>query len=105
MPLDEVFQRDRHLLLYGTGVVNMAGDVEELCAGVSLSAKAQKPRAAATTDGGRHGNRLHIGNSCWATKHTFKRAAVVRKDISVALIFGSNKRLAVVRCVHIIITS
>lgn len=40
VPLYEVFQRDRHLLLYSAGVVNMPRDVEELCARVSLSAKA-----------------------------------------------------------------
>lgn len=70
MPLDEVFQRDRHLLLYSARVVNMARDVEELCARVSLSAKAQKPCASTATDGGCHGDGLHIGNSCRATKHT-----------------------------------
>lgn len=78
VPLNEVFQRDGHLLLYGAGVVNVARDVEELCARVSLSAKAQKPRAATTTDGGRHSYGLHIGNGCWATKHTFKIEAEVR---------------------------
>lgn len=76
MPLDEVFQRDGHLLLYGAGVVHMARDVEELCARVSLSAEAQKPRASTTTDSGRYGYSLHIGNSCWTTKHTFKIAEV-----------------------------
>ncbi len=79
VPLNEVFHRDRHLLLYSAGVVDMAGDVKELCARVSLSAKAQKPRASTTADGGRHGYSLHIGNSCWATEHTFKMAAGVRK--------------------------
>ncbi len=77
MPLDEVLQWDRHLLLYGAGVVNVARDVEELCARVSLPAKAQKPRASTATDGRRHGYSLHIGDSCWATKHTFKIAAGV----------------------------
>ena len=73
MPLDEFFQGDRHLLLYGAGGVNVARDVEELCARVSLSAKAKKPWASTTTDSGRHGNCLHIGNSRWATEHTFKK--------------------------------
>lgn len=74
VPLDEVFQRDGHLLFYSAGVVYMARDVEELCARVSLPAEAQEPRATTTTDGGCHGYGLHIGNSCWATKHTFKTA-------------------------------
>lgn len=77
MPLDEVFQRDRHLLFYSAGGVNVARDIEKLCAGVPLPAKAQKPRASAATDGGRHGYSLHIGNSCRATKHTLEKAAEV----------------------------
>lgn len=43
MPLDEIFHRDGHLLFYGAGGVDMAGDVEELRARVSLSAKAYEP--------------------------------------------------------------
>lgn len=77
MPLNEVFQRDRHLLFYGAGVVNVARDIEELCARVPLSAEAQKPRASTATDGGRHGYSLHIGNSSRATEHTFEKAAGV----------------------------
>lgn len=72
MPLYEFFQRNRHLLLNSAGVVNMAGDVEQLCARVPLSAKTQKPRASTTTDGRCHRYSLHIGNSCGTTKHTFK---------------------------------
>lgn len=102
MPLDEVFQRDRHLLLYGAGVVNMARDVEELCSRVSLSAEAQKPRAASTTDGGRHGYSLHIGNRCWATEHTFKRVDV-RNLFQCHFHLGKNKSISVVHCVQIII--
>lgn len=78
MPLNEVFQRNRHLLLHGAGVVNMARDVEELCPRVSLSAKAHKPRASTATDGGCHGYRLHVGNSCRATKHTCKKQGKVK---------------------------
>lgn len=75
VPLNKVFQGDGHLLFYSAGVVNMARDVEELCARVSLSSKALKPCASTTTDGGRHGYCLHIGNSCRATKDTFKTTA------------------------------
>lgn len=81
MPLNEFFQRDRHLLLYGAGVVNMARDVEQLCARVSLSAKPEKPRASTTADGGRHRYSLHIGNSCWAAEHTFNTAADSEADV------------------------
>lgn len=71
MSLNELFQRDRHLLLYSARVFNVARNVEELRAGIPLSAEARKPGASTATDAGRHGNRFHIGNSCWATKHTF----------------------------------
>lgn len=72
MPLYEFFQRNRHLLLNSAGVVNMAGDVEQLCARVPLSSKTKKPRASTTTDSRCHRHSLHIGNSCRTTKHTFK---------------------------------
>lgn len=91
VPLYEVFQRDRHLLLYGAGVVNMAGDVKELCAGVSLSAKAQKPRASTTTDGGRHRYSLHIGNGCRATKHTLKIEDKSEVDFSELPLFAQEE--------------
>lgn len=94
MPLYEVFQRDRHLLLYGAGVVNMAGDVKELCAGVSLSAKAQKPRASTTTDGGRHRYSLHIGNGCRATKHTLKIEDKSEVDFSELPLFAQEEEVA-----------
>lgn len=50
----------------------MAGDVEELGAGVPLSAEAQEPRAAAATDGGRNGHSLHVGDRRGAAKHAFE---------------------------------
>lgn len=50
MSLYEVFQRDGHLLLNSAGVVDVTGDVEELCTRVSFSAKAHKPGATTTTD-------------------------------------------------------
>lgn len=48
----------------------MAGDVEELGAGVPLSAEAQEPRAAATADGRRDGHGLHVGHRRGAPKHS-----------------------------------
>ena len=44
-------ERDRHLLLHGTRVVDVAGDVEELGARVARTAEAGEPGAAATADG------------------------------------------------------
>lgn len=76
MPLNQLFHRNRHLLLHGAGVVHMAGDVEELRAGVPLSAEAGKPRAttAAYSRGDRH--RFYIRNSCWATEHPWKKTHI-----------------------------
>ena len=46
--LDEVLQRDAHLLLHGAGVVHVAADVEELGATVSGATKAGKPVASSS---------------------------------------------------------
>ena len=43
MDLDEVLQRDAHLLLHGAGVVHVAANVEELGAAVPGTTKAGKP--------------------------------------------------------------
>lgn len=71
--LDELFQRDGHLLLHSAGVVHMTRDVEQFCTRVSLPAEAHKPRPSTATDGGCHRHRLHVGDSRRATKHTFNK--------------------------------
>lgn len=80
VPLDEVLERDGHLFLHGAGGVDMAGDVEEFCARVSLSAKTQEPRAAPTANSGRHGYSLHVSNGCRAAKHTCMRTKQSERD-------------------------
>lgn len=70
--LNELLQRDGHLLLHGAGVVDVTRDVKQFCAGVSLPTEASEPRTSPPTDGGRHGHRLHVGNGRRATEHTFE---------------------------------
>lgn len=71
--LNELLQRDGHLLLHSAGVVDMTRDVEQFSSRVSLSAEACKPGSSTTTDGRRHRHRLHVSNSRWATEDTFKK--------------------------------
>ena len=47
MNLDQVLQRNAHLLLDGAGVVHVAADVEQLGAAVPLAAKTCKPGSTA----------------------------------------------------------
>lgn len=96
MSLDEIFQRDGHLLLHCARVVDMAGDVEELGARVPLSAEAQEPRAAATADGGRDGHGLHVGDRRGAAKHSFEAEgegqAQERDNSLVCVKTGTHRR-------------
>ena len=46
--LNEVLQRDAHLLLHGAGVVHVAADVEELGAAVPGTTKAGEPVASSS---------------------------------------------------------
>lgn len=69
MPFNELFQGNGHLFFHRAGVVDMARNVEELRARVSLSAETQKPRAATTADGWCHSYCLNVGNGCWTAKH------------------------------------
>lgn len=77
MPLDELLQWNRHLLLHCAGGVHVPGDVEKLCAGVPFATQADEPRATTAANSGRHGHGLYIGDGCWATKHTWPREGKV----------------------------
>uniref|UniRef100_A0A493T217 Uncharacterized protein n=1 Tax=Anas platyrhynchos platyrhynchos TaxID=8840 RepID=A0A493T217_ANAPP len=70
--LDQLLQRHRHLLLHRAGVVDVAGDVEELCPRVALAPEAGEPGAAAPADGGGHGHCLHVGHRGGAAENTCK---------------------------------
>ena len=88
--LDEVLQRDAHLLLHGAGVVHVAADVEELGAAVPGTTKAGEPIGSSSkmsivisltifdismcwllpADSGGHGHSLHVGDGGGAAEHT-----------------------------------
>ena len=61
--LDELLERDGHLLLHRAGIVDVAADAEELGAAVVLATEASEPASTAAQDGGRHRNRLDVGHS------------------------------------------
>ena len=58
--LDQLAERDRHRLFDVAGLVDVAGDAEELGARVVGRAEARKPRGAAAQDGRRHRDRLDV---------------------------------------------
>lgn len=70
--LDQLLQRHRHLLLHRAGVVDVAGDVEELRPRVALAPEAGEPGAATPADGGGHGHRLHVGHRGGTAEDTWK---------------------------------
>jgi len=48
--LDQFLQRDRHFLLDCAGGVDVARDVEQLCSGIALTAKGEKPGSSTAAD-------------------------------------------------------
>ena len=68
--VDELAERDGHLLLDGGGVVDVAGDTEELSTGVTLATERVEPASTATDDRGGDSNGLDVGNSGRATEET-----------------------------------
>ena len=60
--VDELAQRDRHLLLDGARVVDVTRDAEELGAGVALAPERVEPRRAPPADGRRDRDRFHVGH-------------------------------------------
>ena len=68
MFLDELLQRDGHLLLHHDGVVDVSRDAEQFCASVVWPAQRSKPIGASAEDRGRHGHGLHIGHRRGAAK-------------------------------------
>ena len=62
MAIDELAKWNRHFLLDGARVVDVAGDAEELGAGVALASKRVEPRGAAAADGRRHSDGLDVGD-------------------------------------------
>mmetsp|Transcript_19209 Transcript_19209/g.34218 ORF Transcript_19209/g.34218 Transcript_19209/m.34218 type:complete len:476 (-) Transcript_19209:63-1490(-) len=60
--LDQLAQRDGHLLLNRARRVHVPADAEELGARVVGAPKGGEPIGAAAQDGGRHRHRLHVGH-------------------------------------------
>ena len=60
--LDEFAEGDRHFFLNGAGVVDVAGDAEELGARVSLPAKGIEPACTAADDGGGYRDGFDVGH-------------------------------------------
>ena len=68
--IDEFAKRNGHFLLDCAGVVDVAGNAEELCAGVALPAEGVEPVCAATEDGGGNGDGLDVGDCGGAAEET-----------------------------------
>jgi hypothetical protein len=60
--LEQLLERDAHLLLDHAWVVDVAGHAEQLRALVAVAAEAREPRAAAAADGGRDSDSLDVGD-------------------------------------------
>lgn len=60
MALDELSQRNAHLLLDGTRVHHVARDVKQLCARIARPAQRREPVAASPQNRRRHGDRLDV---------------------------------------------
>ena len=68
--VDQLAEGNGHLLLDGGGVVDVAGDTEELSTGVTLATERVEPASTATDDRGGDSNGLDVGNSGRATEET-----------------------------------
>ena len=61
--LEKFLQRNGHLLLDNTGVVNVTAESEQLHTVVVLTTQAVEPVGATTQNGGSHGHSLTVGDS------------------------------------------
>jgi hypothetical protein len=68
--VNQLTHRNRHLLLNGTGVVDVTRDTEELGALVTLTAKASKPASSSSADSRGNGHSLDVGDSRRASEKT-----------------------------------
>lgn len=70
MLLNQLTERDGHLLLDRAGVVDVTRDTEQLGSSVTRTAKAGEPGTTTTQDGGGDGNGLDVGDSGGAAEKT-----------------------------------
>jgi hypothetical protein len=68
--VDELAERDGHLLLDGGGVVDVAGDTEELGTSVTLATERVEPASTATDDSRGDSDGLDVGNGGRAAEET-----------------------------------
>jgi hypothetical protein len=68
--VNQLAERNRHLLLDGAGVVDMTGDGEKLGTGVALATEAGEPVASSSANGGSNSNGLDVGNGRRASEKT-----------------------------------
>jgi len=68
--VDELTERDGHLLLNGGGVVDVAGNTEELGTGVALTTERVEPTSTATDDSRGDSDGLDVGDGRRATEDT-----------------------------------
>lgn len=70
MLLQQLLQRDTHLLLDDTRVVDVSGNAEQLGPAVPLASESGKPATASTSDRGGDGDGLDIGDGGRTTEET-----------------------------------
>lgn len=70
MLVNELAERDGHLLLDGRGVVDVARDTEKLGTSVALTAERAEPASAAAKNGGCDGDGFDVGDSGGAAEDT-----------------------------------
>lgn len=68
--VDQLTQRDGHLLLDCAGVVDVARNTEQLCTGVALGAERREPAGSTTHDGRADGDGLNVGDGGGAAEQT-----------------------------------
>ena len=56
MPIDELTERNTHLLLDGDRVIDMTGNAKQLGTGIVLTAEALEPGGSSSHDCWAHGN-------------------------------------------------
>ncbi len=62
MFLDQLLQRDTHLLFHNTRVVDMSTDTEDFGSSVTFSSESGKPTTSSTSDGRCNGDSLDVGD-------------------------------------------
>lgn len=68
--VDQLTQRDGHLLLDRAGIVDVTGNTEQLCTRVALGAERGEPAGSTAHDGRADGDGLNIGDGAGAAEQT-----------------------------------